>query len=88
MSISESLTHEQIMQTISFLRPNAQFALRGLQIEWLDETQTEPSQEEIKAGWVAYQAAQIAETEAKATQKATLLDRLGITEDEAKLLLA
>jgi hypothetical protein len=28
-----------------------------------------------------------AETEAKATQKAALLHRLGITEDEAKLLL-
>jgi len=30
----------------------------------------------------------IAEAEAKAAQKAALLDRLGITEDEAKLLLA
>jgi hypothetical protein len=29
-----------------------------------------------------------AEVEAKAAQKAALLDRLGITEDEAKLLLA
>jgi hypothetical protein len=29
----------------------------------------------------------IAESEARATQKAALLDRLGITEDEAKLLL-
>ncbi len=29
-----------------------------------------------------------AEAEAKATQKAALLDRLGITADEAKLLLA
>ena len=33
-------------------------------------------------------ASQQAEAEAKATQKAALLDRLGITEDEAKLLLA
>jgi hypothetical protein len=29
-----------------------------------------------------------AEAKAKATQKAALLDRLGITEDEAKLLLS
>jgi hypothetical protein len=29
-----------------------------------------------------------AEAEARATQKAALLDRLGITEDEAKLLLS
>jgi post-segregation antitoxin (ccd killing protein) len=35
------------------------------------------------------QAAQLeAEAEARATQKAALLERLGITEDEAKLLLA
>jgi hypothetical protein len=32
--------------------------------------------------------AELAEAEAKAAQKAALLDRLGITEDEAKLLLA
>jgi len=34
------------------------------------------------------QKQRIAEAEAKAAQKAALLDRLGITEDEAKLLLA
>jgi FMN-dependent NADH-azoreductase len=33
-------------------------------------------------------AARQAEAEAKATQKAALLDRLGITAEEAKLLLA
>ena len=33
-------------------------------------------------------ATRLAEAEAKAAQKAALLDRLGITEDEAKLLLA
>ena len=35
----------------------------------------------------AEQAAKQAEAEAKATQKAALLERLGITEDEARLLL-
>jgi hypothetical protein len=33
------------------------------------------------------QAARQAEAEAKATAKATILDRLGLTADEAKLLL-
>ncbi len=33
-------------------------------------------------------AARQAEAEARATQKAALLDRLGITEEEAKLLLS
>jgi hypothetical protein len=42
---------------------------------------------EIEAAQV--QAAErVALTEAKAAQKAALLERLGITEDEAKLLLA
>ena len=43
------------------------------------------------AKYEAAQAAEIliqAEAEAKAAQKAALLNRLGITEDEAKLLLA
>jgi hypothetical protein len=35
----------------------------------------------------AAEAVRQAEAEARATQKAALLDRLGITEDEAKLLL-
>lgn len=35
----------------------------------------------------ATQLAKQAEAEAKAAQKAALLDRLGITEDEARLLL-
>jgi hypothetical protein len=37
---------------------------------------------------IALQEKEKAEAEAKAAQKAALLDRLGITEDEAKLLLA
>jgi hypothetical protein len=46
------------------------------------------------AEYAQYEAEQIAqaeaeaEAEAKAAQKAALLERLGITEDEAKLLLA
>jgi AmiR/NasT family two-component response regulator len=37
---------------------------------------------------VANAAAELAEVQAKAEAKAALLDRLGITEEEAKLLLA
>jgi hypothetical protein len=36
----------------------------------------------------AAQAAELAEAEAKATQKAALLTQLGITEEQAKLLLS
>jgi len=49
-----------------------------------DETATEKKiREQLNAEFVARQA----EAEAKATQKAALLERLGITEDEARLLL-
>jgi hypothetical protein len=48
----------------------------------------EIAQQEIdEANIAAAKAITDAEAEAKATQKAALLDRLGITEDEAKLLL-
>ena len=82
------MNHYEKTKSILHIRPNAEFILTGDELTWIDETQTQPTEEEIEAGLVAYQAAQIAETEAKATQKAALLDRLGITEDEAKLLLA
>ncbi len=75
-------------KAIQFIRPNAKFTLRGDDLEWLDETQTKPTESEIETGWVAYQAAKQAEAEAKAAAKAALLERLGISEDEARLLLA
>jgi hypothetical protein len=51
-------------------------------------TAEEIAQQEIdEANYLATKAILDAEAEAKATQKAALLDRLGITEAEAKLLL-
>ncbi len=44
--------------------------------------------EETRISFAEEKAIRLAETEAKVAQKAALLDRLGITEDEAKLLLA
>jgi hypothetical protein len=49
-----------------------------------DATPEEIAQKEIDA---ANEAARKAEAEAKAAEKQALLDRLGITADEAKLLL-
>lgn len=54
-----------------------------------DATAEEIAEIELRAQNEANrQAAQIAEAEAKAAQKTALLDRLGINEDEAKLLLS
>ena len=41
------------VEAIQRLRPNAEFVLRGDVLEWLDETQTEPTAQEI-ADEIAY----------------------------------
>jgi len=82
------MTHQDKVNAIWFIRPSAKFVLRGDELEWLDENQTEPTEAEIKAGFVAYEKHLKAETKLKADAKLALLDKLGITEDEAKLLLA
>jgi len=43
---------------------------------------------DYRAKWKAEADAKLAEAEAKAEAKTALLERLGITEDEAKLLLS
>jgi hypothetical protein len=82
------MNHIDKVNAIQFIRPNAQFVLIGDDINWLDEKQTEPTNAEIKAGLIAYNLATEAEAQAKATAKAALLDRLGITAEEAVLLLS
>ena len=82
------MEHNQKVLSILFIRPNAKWSLTNTELQWLDESQTEPTDAEIQAGWVAYQAQEQTEADAKAEAKAALLDRLGITADEAKLLLS
>jgi len=81
------MEHKDKMNAIQFIRPEADFTLRGESIEWSDKTQTQPTNAEIEAGLIAYKADQEAKAEAMATAKAALLDRIGITADEAALLL-
>jgi hypothetical protein len=54
---------------------------------WLSETD-KPTKKELDDLWPKVQNEIKAEAKAKIAQKAALLDRLGITEDEAKLLLS
>jgi hypothetical protein len=81
------MNHSDKCLAISFIRPNAEFTLSGDNLEWLDKNQSEPTNAEIEAGFIAYQAAQQAEAEAKEIQRQAILDRLGLTSDEARLLL-
>lgn len=81
------MDHKDLVNAILHLRPEAKFVVRGEEIEWMDEDQTQPTAEEIEIGLAAYKAKMNAETKAKEQAKAALLDRLGITEEEAALLL-
>ena len=81
------MEHDKVVKSIQFIRPNAQFTLLGDELTWLDTSQIKPTEAEIEAGWVSYQSAQAAEAATKAAQRQALLTRLGITEDEARLLL-
>jgi hypothetical protein len=82
------MKHNDKVKAIKFIRTNAEFALRDDELEWLDDAQEKPTDAEIKSGWTAYQAFAKKETQTQAATKAALLERLGITEDEAKLLLS
>lgn len=83
--------NEYLSKALLSLRPNSEFSFIGddySTIEWHVIKGTKPTNAEIDAAIEKVQADEIAENEAKATKKAELLARLGITESEAKLLLA
>ena len=81
------MEHLDKVNAIKHIRPNAEFVLKGDELEWLDTEQTEPTKKEIENGLIAYKAALKAELDAKAAQRQEILDRIGLTADEAKLIL-
>lgn len=56
-------------------------------LSWKSET-TKPTKKELDALWAEVQAEIEAEIKAKADAKAALLERLNITQEEAKILLS
>jgi hypothetical protein len=74
-----------------FLCPQGGWVTRGQEYEGIEWTDGKPliSKEEFEAGWIAYQAAQIAEAEAKAEAKAgaqAKLAALGLTVSDLEAL--
>lgn len=82
------MEHLDKLKAIRHIRPNASFIMREDEIEWLDESQSQPTESEIEQGWIAYQAKIESDKIEAASKKQALLDKLGITEEEAKLLLS
>jgi hypothetical protein len=83
------VTHNEIVKALHSLRPGAEWTLSGENYEninWLS-TGSAPTIEEIKAEIALLPAKNKAEADKIAADKNALLTKLGISEDEARLLL-
>jgi hypothetical protein len=79
-----------LADAIKSLRPSAEFSYTDNNystIQWIVLDGEAPTQAEIDAEIARIKAAEIDQENDLAVKKAALLERLGITEDEAKLLL-
>ena len=80
-----------LVKAINKLKPNAEFSFIDddySTIKWDVLDGDAPTQAEIDIAIEQVKAEELAETQSKAEAKTALLGRLGITEDEAKLLLS
>jgi hypothetical protein len=85
------MTNLDLIDAIRYLVPEAQFSFQETDLStlvWDSKDIKRPSDKDILAAVPVVKAAKAARVEANAVAKAALLDRLGITADEAKLLLA
>jgi hypothetical protein len=83
------MNHTEKAKVILFLRPNAEFFTNGDEVTWLDQTQTEPTKEEIEASYEGYLAKvenDKLEAEVKKAEAESKLIALGLTTDDLKAL--
>jgi hypothetical protein len=79
-----------LVKAIQKLKPTAEFSFTDddySTIKWDVLDGDAPTQAEINAAIEQVKADEITEAAAKAAEKAALLERLGITQEEANLLL-
>lgn len=85
------MTKNDIVNVIDFLSPNCEYYWMTEDFKdfvWLEKDKEQPTLSEIEKSFVAYKKSLTEAEAAKAAEKAALLAKLGITEDEAKLLLS
>jgi hypothetical protein len=76
------------IQVLAMLIPNGGYVQTGTEFEGIEFLECEPiTKKQYTDGFAQYDAWKAEQEATKATNKAALLERLGITEDEAKLLL-
>jgi hypothetical protein len=81
---------DYLAEAIKSLRPSAEFSFIEQDyssVKWDVLDGKAPTKSEIDAEIAKIKAAEITEAQNKATAKAALLERLGITADEAALLI-
>jgi hypothetical protein len=78
------MEHKDKITAIQFIRPNAIYTLKNDVLTWLDDNQVEPTNAEIQAGWADYNNWK----NTPEGMKATLLLRLGLTQEEFNTLTA
>ena len=80
-----------VVQAIRSLRPNSEFVIKDNDlenIEWLVLEGVAPTKIQIQKAIKDLETAELAEVDSKTAAKTALLERLGITADEATLLLS
>jgi hypothetical protein len=80
-----------LSKAIKLLKPEAEFSYTDNDystINWIVLDGDAPTQKEIDAAIKEVKANELAEAQAKAAQRQAILDRLGITAEEAQLILA
>ena len=85
------MSNNYLSLAIQKLKPNSEYAFKNHDystIEWFVLEGNAPTETEIDQAIEQVKADELTETANKAAAKAALLQRLGITEDEAKLLLS
>ena len=76
-------------EVLEMLYPNGGWAINGEEYEGIQFLECEPiTKAQYEAGFAQYDAWKAEQEATRATDKAALLDRLGITAEEAKLLLS
>ena len=82
---------DYLAKAIKKLKPNAEWSFSANDystINWVVLDGTAPSQADIDEAIDQIKADEIAEAKTKSAAKSALLEKLGISEDEAKLLLS
>jgi hypothetical protein len=74
---------------LNFLIPTGGWSINGNDFEGITFHEAEPiTKAQFEAGFALVEAAKLQEENTKTAEKSALLAKLGITDDEAKLLLS